>query len=72
MAKKKMKIKINGTDISGSYNALKDLETVYTLAAIQQREMGHLTVHERLMDIAISIGHQLLDQLGDMGIEKFD
>lgn len=66
MAKKKMKIKINGTDISGSYNALKDLETVYTLAAIQQREMGHLMVHERLMDIAININYQLTEQLGEM------
>lgn len=63
---KKFKIKINGTDISGSYNALKDLEMIYTLAAIQQREMGHLTVHERLTDIALTINHQLTEQVGEM------
>ena len=66
MARKKIKIKVNGIEISGSYFDIKNLETVYTLAAIQQRTEGHLIIHQKYLDAALLINHQLADTLEDM------
>lgn len=67
MAKKKVKITIDNMEISsGDWLSLRNLETVYTLAAIQQRSEGHLILHEKYLNIALDIKRQLDDQLGDL------
>lgn len=69
MAKKKMKVKIDGLEISGGILDIRELSTVFTLAAIQQREIGHLMTHSKYMDRALLIEHQLLDQMGEITSE---
>ena len=66
---KKFKIKIDGLEISGSYLDIKNLETVFTLAAIQQRSEGHLMMHEKHLNAAIAINYQLTEQLGEQAGE---
>ena len=66
MAKKKFKVKIDGLEISGAYLDVKNMSTVFTLAALQQRNEGHLSLHEKYLNTAISIDHQLTEQMGDI------
>ena len=65
MAKKKFKVKIDGLEISGSYLDVKNMSTVFTLAALQQRSEGHLSLHEKYLNTAISIDYQLTEQMGE-------
>jgi len=65
MAKRKYKIKLNGLEItSADYWQIKEIEAAYTLAAIREREENHLAMHEKYLDKALMISHQLSDQMG--------
>lgn len=60
---KKFKIKLNGLTVSADTITDADaLARVYTLAALHEREVGHLANHEVFMNIAINIKDQITEQ----------
>ena len=65
MAKKKYKIKIDGLEMTSSDSwDLKEIETACTLAALYERQAGHLAVYDKFMNISMNISRQLSEQMG--------
>lgn len=66
MARKKYKVKLDGLEItSADFWQIKEIEAAYTLAAIFERNERHLAMHEKYLDKALMISHQLSDQMGE-------
>lgn len=65
MAKKKYKIKLDGLEMitSNSWD-IKEIETACALAALYERNAGHLAVYDKYMNMSLEIKHQLSDQMG--------
>ena len=65
MAKKKYKIKLDGLEMTASNSwDIKEIETACTLAAIFERNAGHLAVYDKFMNMSLEIRHQISDQMG--------
>lgn len=61
---KKLKVTIEGVSVSADdICRLYDMANVYTLAALKEREAGHMAVHERLLNDALSIKKQIGEQV---------
>ena len=65
MARKKYKIKLDGLEMTASNSwDIKEIETACTLAAIYERDAGHLAVYDKFMNMSLEIKRQLSDQMG--------
>lgn len=65
MARKKYKIKLDGLEMSASNSwDIKEIETACAVAAIYERDAGHLAVYDKFMKMSLNINNQLSDQMG--------
>lgn len=65
MARKKYKIKLDGLEMTTSNSwDIKEIETACTLAAIYERDAGHLAVYDKFMKMSLNISNQLSEQMG--------
>lgn len=65
MARKKYKIKLDGLEMTASNSwDIKEIETACALAALNERNAGHLAVYDKFMKMSLDISHQLSDQMG--------
>lgn len=65
MAKRKYKIKINGLEMTASNSwDIKEIETACAIAALYERNAGHLAVYDKFMNMSLEIKKQLSDQMG--------
>lgn len=65
MTKKKYRIKLDGLEItSADFWQIKEIETACTLAALYERNAGHLAVYDKYMNMSLEIKNQLSDQMG--------
>lgn len=65
MTKKKYKIKLDGLEMTASNSwDIKEFETACALAALYERNAGHLAVYDKYMNMSLEIKHQLSDQMG--------
>ena len=64
MKSKKYKIKIDGLEMTASNSwDIKEIETACALAALYERNAGHLAVYDKFMKMSLEISHQLSDQM---------
>ena len=65
MAKKKYKVKLDGLEMTASNSwDIKEIETACALAALNERNAGHLAVYDKYMNMSLEIKHQLSEQMG--------
>lgn len=65
MARKKYKIKLDGLEMSASNSwDIKEIETACAIAAIYERDAGHLAVYDKFMKMSMNISNQLSEQMG--------
>lgn len=65
MKSKKYKIKLDGLEMTASNSwDIKEIETACALAALYERNAGHLAVYDKYMKMSLNISHQLSEQMG--------
>lgn len=65
MARKKYKIKLDGLEMTASNSwDIKEIETACAVAAIHERDAGHLAVYDKFMKMSLNISNQLSEQMG--------